>query len=600
MKDNSKLIKKFNLPSYIKGKSFAEASKAIENKFKDRSDKYSMETKDILMKRLAEAQEYTKLQEQSNDTSNQMFTGGDVASAGKPGANSYAQAAMTTFDLGKGAFGDTGIETNGSVDMNPGEVKKGMYALDGGLKGAQAGMAFGPIGAAVGGGVGSILGGLQGAKLKKDATEASQNNAIKTSNMFDNSYALGGNVDPIKGIKIPSAETSIEPMVDPNRIIQEQIGDGTTNNITQAYANEQYDINRDKAYKNAFSTWREGKTGNTRNDSFTQASPQYREFWDKTKAEYGKNNPRPVITEYAKGGYTNDYADGDLMSILDQTGLQSEGITSLNPFGTYIPKKESYQGTTPGLNENSLKGIENLSKLPQNKSAQGLPKADLSGFKRVGIEAARLAPVAMNAYQLAKLDKPDYESLNKLDSRYKKDIADNASTINTINSNFNSSFAKEGSGGSLSSYLANRQAAELSKLKAIDQGVKSDRQINRSENSREQQFNLGVDRTNLQQTNRENDINARNEGNYDTQKSRLLSQLGTDIGSIGKEQTFKQMVKDSGICYDTSGAYICGSSQRLSSEQLDEIKSETNQKAKGGMINSNEMFSSYLDYLKNK
>tara|TARA_R110000868_G_C10973164_1_gene771429 strand:- start:80856 stop:82358 length:1503 start_codon:yes stop_codon:yes gene_type:complete len=57
------LIKQFNLPTYIKNKSFAEASKLINNKFKDREDSVSSATKDALLQRLADAQEYTKMQD---------------------------------------------------------------------------------------------------------------------------------------------------------------------------------------------------------------------------------------------------------------------------------------------------------------------------------------------------------------------------------------------------------------------------------------------------------------------------------------------------------------------------------------------------------
>jgi hypothetical protein len=42
------MIKQFNLPGYEAGKTVADASKAIEDKFKDRNDKYANETKTTL------------------------------------------------------------------------------------------------------------------------------------------------------------------------------------------------------------------------------------------------------------------------------------------------------------------------------------------------------------------------------------------------------------------------------------------------------------------------------------------------------------------------------------------------------------------------
>lgn len=58
------MAKQLNLPGYIKGKSFANASKAIDNKFRDRTDQYSQETKKTLLDRLKQGQEALKQQEQ--------------------------------------------------------------------------------------------------------------------------------------------------------------------------------------------------------------------------------------------------------------------------------------------------------------------------------------------------------------------------------------------------------------------------------------------------------------------------------------------------------------------------------------------------------
>lgn len=84
---NNKLISEFSLPKYIKDKSFAEASKLIENKFKDRNDKVAIETKEELLSRLASAQEFVKQKEnlQTPDT-NQHMIGAMVTAANAAGA----------------------------------------------------------------------------------------------------------------------------------------------------------------------------------------------------------------------------------------------------------------------------------------------------------------------------------------------------------------------------------------------------------------------------------------------------------------------------------------------------------------------------------
>ena len=54
------ITKKFNLPKYIHGKSFAEASKLIEKKFKGRSDKEAMDTKNASSSYSSTFQFYTE------------------------------------------------------------------------------------------------------------------------------------------------------------------------------------------------------------------------------------------------------------------------------------------------------------------------------------------------------------------------------------------------------------------------------------------------------------------------------------------------------------------------------------------------------------
>lgn len=54
------IIKKFNLPSYVKGKSFAQASAFIAKKFEGRTDPESIATLNELQGRLKQAQEFVK------------------------------------------------------------------------------------------------------------------------------------------------------------------------------------------------------------------------------------------------------------------------------------------------------------------------------------------------------------------------------------------------------------------------------------------------------------------------------------------------------------------------------------------------------------
>jgi hypothetical protein len=106
------LINQFNLPPYIKGKTFADASKAIEKKFKDRNDLAAADTKNDLLTRLSKAQEYVKMQESLKANSQEVpdMMNGDIPE----GMEEFTQNQARDGDIfnpiapvGEEAFGPT-------------------------------------------------------------------------------------------------------------------------------------------------------------------------------------------------------------------------------------------------------------------------------------------------------------------------------------------------------------------------------------------------------------------------------------------------------------------------------------------------------------
>ena len=204
------LIKQFNLPGYVKGKTFADASKAINNKFKDRDDPTSIKTKEELLSRLAKAQEYIKMQEslaanaeevpEMQNIPEQFAEGGSM--------NDYLGVAKTALDFGNELFGDTGVDDSGNMQYE--KVNEFGSTASGALKGVQAGTAILPgIGTAVGALAGGVSG-LFGAKRKnEDIVEANNNFALsKTANLRSDfgmggkmKYAEGGNLDDLFKVK---------------------------------------------------------------------------------------------------------------------------------------------------------------------------------------------------------------------------------------------------------------------------------------------------------------------------------------------------------------------------------------------------------------
>ena len=69
---NKQLNAQFNIPAWVKGPTPADESRQIEAKFKDRKDKYSMETKEELLKAVADKQEYYKMQQALANESKQV------------------------------------------------------------------------------------------------------------------------------------------------------------------------------------------------------------------------------------------------------------------------------------------------------------------------------------------------------------------------------------------------------------------------------------------------------------------------------------------------------------------------------------------------
>tara|TARA_R110000822_G_scaffold73853_18_gene177657 strand:- start:2464 stop:4029 length:1566 start_codon:yes stop_codon:yes gene_type:complete len=236
------LIAQFNLPSYVKGKTFADASKAIEAKFKDRTDKTTEQTKGELLTRLSKAQEYVKMQQSFKTNSETVpdmmdgdippgmeeFMGGqnqagngdlfepqaqvgadafgktsDVGTVGADGqidpaidgagVAGYASLGTTALDMGRQMFGPTGVATDGSNTQKTEKVDSAGAALGGVAKGAKAGMMFGPWGAAVGGVIGGAAGLIGAGRANKDAIEANGMKTIADSSKIRQSdFANGG------------------------------------------------------------------------------------------------------------------------------------------------------------------------------------------------------------------------------------------------------------------------------------------------------------------------------------------------------------------------------------------------------------------------
>lgn len=465
------LYKQFNLPSYIKGKSFAEASKLIEKKFKDRDDKVSNNTKEELLSRLAQAQEYIKMkdavatnaQEVPDMMEGQIPAGMEQFAEGGFTGNQALGIAQGALTLGQDLFGNTGIDDSGMQQYE--QVSEGNSALSGAMSGAQAGMALGPWGAAGGAVIGGI-GGLIGANRKnKDINKANNNNAIIENNKYNNDFATGGSLDDIFKIN-PLAQKTLE------------LGAGYK--ASQSFRDGNYDI--------------------------------------PTKATFNKVNDRSNEIEKTKMG-------------------------------------KEIAGAGDWLKDN-------------------------------GGSLLSTAPVLGNAIQLGNLRKPNTQRGQRLDNTYNRNLFDEQSMVNKVNQNDVNSALTQSSGGDLGALRSNILAANLNKTKAISDGMIQGESINRDENRFKFQSDVNRDQANVNLEERYIDRKARDQGAYDTAKSKLTSSLFEDAGKIGQDIVNKKLVKDM-YGYSWNGKYYVDPNgnklSKLQMAQKDKVEKE-NQAMYGGYL----------------
>lgn len=573
------IIEQFKLPKYIKGKTFAEASKAINDKFKDRNDKISKDTRNELLMRLAKAQESIKQEQGIDNPSEQMFFGGDIPKEGV----SPTGIASTAFDLASPFIKD-GV---------------GKSAASGAVKGASAGMALGPLGAIGGGLLGGAAGLIQGNE-QKDAQQDALNTAIQSNNSKQyTDFANGGPTDP-----------------DPRKL--------KTNFFKDPFAYDEFNVGLDTNFEVPPLSQLRNPRVNTNESGKRmpglQANPLISRKQIEPEKNYGDflNDVYPstigdldsrLIKEENSGFNVkplnfSDSKIGDAGSVDVVGGIigrrPGKGSGSSNPEVTNDDSKVRGQSYRYAGEEPTMGG-DLLTSLPTSSSGEetGLTpeqrrakiKEMLGKAKGIGTDILRYAPAIANAKQLADLEKPGYESLDRMGNRYEKDLVDEQALRNNVQQQYDNTrrALTNASAGDAGALRSNLLGAQLNANQGTSQALMQAENINRGENRAEQQFNARIDQTNLRQDYLENDINARNKGAYETNKSRLTSQLGNDLGNIGKEEKFKQMVKDMGICYDTRGRYICGTEERVPND----YKGDVEDNAYGGMTND-DLFSDYL------
>ena len=517
-----------------------------------------------------------------------------------PGAMSLGQDAMT----GK------------NVSTNTGSAM-GMGAM----KGAATGATAGPYGALVGAGVGAIVGLIGSKKAKKTENTNMYNNMTSINNMYkdQNMNAYGGelsdglSIDPpvkkttSKNLTQLSVGNSLTPLAKKNMFIQANQNKPKTkayNDALNKYLSEETAVNSTvKPIVKIQSGVRSDKMGPgyyVYSKYPIQNIESDREFvsnsgYDALKGtvpyrDYMKSydpNTRTYNNKLAHGG---PYTTSDSLKPLIQPIDGMSPSWERNTLGQGDPNEDL------GNLKNDLNYAQYMNQLPTGSVETGTSgKEGSNGLNKAGAylkdnyaNILRYAPAAMNAFQLAKLKKPGYVTTKKLTNEYTPQQVDEVRLRNEIDTQYNNSISSlsGATGGSNAATTAAILAATANRGRDVSDMMNKSQDYNRAEKEKAYTYKAATDTANIGQYNLEQDINDKNMGNYDTQKSKLLSQLGNDIGGIGKEQLFKQYPKLMGMRYDSNGKYFIND-KTGEKVMVDELTSDkTNTKAMGGNLSS--------------
>ncbi|MGK2864917.1 MAG: hypothetical protein ACSLE0_23495 [Chitinophagaceae bacterium] len=557
---------------------------------------------------------------------------------GGAGAGAVVGAVGGVLDLGKMAFGKSGIDKSGATKAP--EVKVGATAAKGAMKGAQAGMAFGPWGAVIGGVVGGVAGFVGGSKAKKEAAEARGNYDLNLANKYRPSdYAVsayggilpkaGGGLleDPAPTLPISSFTAGPKPKwrpmpsdVDPQTQNQNRIAWAKQQRMSSgelgAFEDQRGDIqdtsaNRDSYLSLGMQQWRRGSTGATPHSKYSIGSDEYTNAKNKLIQESYQMFPRTVnqgVQNYASrrkqmayGGLVNKYDGLYGPSLLKKEGATWDNLNfQSNPLGLKNDFASSggqdYSIQTPQSNFSQAQAPSAL-----NKTGAVWEDLTLNSFDPKKMSTAQKAALwagknSGNILQYAnvlgsltnKIKRGDTPKGSRLIGKTNLDRIDEQSVANSIKGNVNiAGSARETSGGSLSSYAAGTRLGNKQLLEAISNANINARQINMQQGNTEEQMNLQKNSINMAADERWQERKAQDEGAYQSAKQANRAAIFDNISAIGREETDKKIVKEM-YGYKWNGKYwIDPKGKKVSQLEYDNVIKKSNEQKQA-------MFGGYL------
>ena len=483
------IMSKFNLPKYVKGKSFSEASAIIAKKFEDRSDPESIATLNDLQGRLQQAQEFVKAEQEkasqpegapAEGTAQHQMPDGSMMPGAVHGGQGGAEelAAMAAMQGGPGQMPQ---QPMGQEAMPQGMQQDPNMMTYGGMKYMYGGKKYMSGGKMYGSG-GSML-----------------------ANMYDD----GG----------PVHNATPHPHDDTASILSE--GQKTLNEMRAGIAN-----------------------ANTVNDlAIANRDPQQ-----------GGLNAMNFAPEFGGFGAQGAGRKG--------FGERFGGVGNVDPSagtGYEAPKNMGINGEIKdSFGGDGMKSYTDLYDPTNGYSDSSGDDKKKKKTKFNPAEALRYAPTLMSAFKLADLKKPTQVGMDRLGNRYNEQLVDERGLQNSVQQGaLNVRDAILGSsGGSAAAARANLLGSQLQSQKGLSAANMQATEMNRAENRAGQAFNRDTDKVNLQQSNMQNEFQLEQDAAYQQNRSKLLAQIGADLGGIGQEELFKRYPELMGLSYNSRGKFI--------------------------------------------
>ena len=575
---NEDLAKQMNLPNYIKGKTFANASKSINDKCKDRNDIHTKATQKELLDRLANAQEYLKQQEaqinesmQSNmqtpEFGNQFKGGGlmgldfstqdDLLNSGNTPITNGTVSNNKFFNFLKnnnniGSVGDF-LSTSNIYDKQINKANSAGFEdnkafkdnlnsrlLNSTMDGVAS--AFGPVGTAarglqkVGKGIGDSIGGDGGAI--------------------------------ISGIFSPQ-EGALSALTDKKANIGEKA------------------LSMIPGVGNLLSNKRANKRLNNYNETERRKNNFWNNIYDENNNDtkvFKKGGFLPFSTEKDDPNYVPNYDDDKWLAGKNAYDFITEvnNRNKINQSELDYELQNNPDFASPDINFNKIESSKPMSNKEISKQKN---KINFNKLMTGLSDAQRYAPVLGNLLQRSKIGPAEVDKAIKNNYMYNKQLMDTKSLENIASQeayNTNQVLAQSGLTGN--QLLSAMMGSQLNRTKAISDAYQQVNQHNINENKLAEQVKQQNESDYINDSRYVRETNAQNRANRDTQISKFNSEIYNALGDIGKENVYKKMAeKITG--YDWMGNYLKENPNATPDDVLKAWENEkNNKKAYGGYL----------------